>query len=211
MNLHEAHLLYSSCTVIGQVQYFITATLFAMPSNSGQGSKSKKQRWGLGRNSSTANSATGESTPLLQSGEDPKSKSYQPLAPPPSSDPPPPPTTSAQKISDGGADDTSQSALSQKSKSSKSSYRSKRRKNVPDPTVEALTAAPSHIKNTIKKSIKKKFEGPKKCILHVLLDVVRLLSALSSLMMLGMQAFPLFGGLKNDKDEFSFGLQIAVR
>ena len=183
-----------------------------MPSNTGQGSKSKARSWGLGRNSSTAESATGESTPLLpaQSGEDPNAKSHQPLAPPPSSAPPPPPTATL-KISDGGADDTSQSVLSQKSKSSKSSYRSKRRKNVPDPTVEALTAAPSHIKNTIKKSIKKKFEGPKKCVLHVLLDIVRLLSGLSSLLMLGMQGFPLFGGLKNDKDEFSFGLQIAVR
>lgn len=41
-----------------------------------------------------------------------------------------------------------------------------------------------------------------------------MLASLSSLMMLGMQAYPLFAGLekKEGKDgEFSFGLQVAVR
>jgi hypothetical protein len=77
--------------------------------------------------------------------------------------------------------------------------------------VEAVTAASSHIKNTIKKSIKKKFDGPRKGILHMLLDIVRLLAGLSSLMMLGMQLAPFFAGLKKGDDDFSFGLQVAVR
>jgi hypothetical protein len=170
-----------------------------------------KWSWGLGR-SSTTGSANKETTPLLASqSSQADDDSQRPLAPPPSSAPPPPPTEEVPLKSDG-ADDTSQSALSQKSKSSKSSSRSKRRKNAPDPTVEAVTAASSHIKNTIKKSIKKKFDGPRKPVLHVLLDIVRLLAGLSSLMMLGMQAVPLFGGLKKGEDsEFSFGLQVAVR
>ena len=40
-----------------------------------------------------------------------------------------------------------------------------------------------------------------------------MLASLSSFMMLGMQAYPLFAGLekKGDDGEFSFGLQVAVR
>lgn len=171
---------------------------------------SKGWSWGFGR----AGSAEGESTPLLpaskmsQSSQDPVSESqHEPRAPPPSSAPPPPPKDDSLKSSND-PDDTSQSQQSQKSKST---ARSKRRKNTPDPTIEAATAAATHIKKTITKSIKKKFEGPRKGVLHVLLDLLRLLAGLSSAMMLGMQVVPLFGLKRGDDSEIVFGLQVAVR
>ena len=186
--------------------------------------------WGFSSRTSTADSSNnnGESTPLISSQsshEVPITESREPLAPPPSSAPPPPPTTVTTttattepfaSINSAVTDDSqSQSALSRQSKNSKASVSSKykHRKNVPDPTVEAVSAASSHIRNKIKKTIKKKFEGPRKKCLHVVLDIVRMLASLSSFMMLGMQAYPLFAGLekKGDDGEFSFGLQVAVR
>jgi len=174
----------------------------------------KQKKWGrFSLTPPKRGDAKGEAAPLLPSqNQDPDVEAEQPFVPPPSSVPPPPPTEAPLNTANDEGDDASQSALSQKSKSSKSSTRSKRRKNVPDPTVEAVTAASSHIKNTIKKSIKKKFEGPRKRVPLLLLDIVRSLVGLSSLMMLGMQLVPLFGGLKNgDDSELSLGLQVVVR
>jgi hypothetical protein len=182
-----------------------------MSTSAAQDSSKRGWSWGANRNS-TADSTQGESTPLLASSSShSRGPNTEPLAPPPSSAPPPPPPPDVAPLKADNTDDTSQSALSSKSKSSS---RSKRRKNVPDPTVKAVTAAHSHIKNTVKKAIKKKFEGPRKSIFHMLLDVIRLVAALSSLMMLGMQIAPLIVGLKKgdgEYSEFDFGLQVAVR
>jgi hypothetical protein len=166
--------------------------------------ESKGWNWAFGRTSTSSSSSKGEkgeTTPLLE----PAKSQHEPLAPPPSSAPPPPPD--AVPKSDA-QDDTSQSAISSKSISS---TKSKRRKNAPDPTVESITAAHSHIKKTISKTIKKKFEGPRKSIFHILLDLVRLLAGLSSVMMLGMQVVPMFNMERGEDSEIVFGLQVAVR